>query len=81
MVTKAVGLWLPYVNLCGVFAAELRFQQHHRESLVEQHRQVQVETEEMGGDLKDASGAQSGAGEGEIVRWAAFLSAEVMAEW
>lgn len=38
-----------------------------------------------GGDggalLKDASRVQSGAGEGEIVRWAAFLSAEVMAEW
>lgn len=24
---------------------------------------------------------RSGAGEGKIVRWAAFLSAEVMAEW
>lgn len=38
-----------------------------------------------GGDggvfLKDASRVRSGAGEGEIVRWAAFLSAEVMAEW
>lgn len=30
--------------------------------------------------LKDASRARSGAGEGEIVRRAAFLSAEVMAE-
>lgn len=37
-----------------------------------------------GGDvgvLKDKSRVWSGAGEGEIVRWAAFLSAEVMAEW
>lgn len=36
-----------------------------------------------GGLLKDAGGeggTQSGADEGEIVRWAAFLSAEVMAE-
>lgn len=36
-----------------------------------------------GGLLKDAGGEggmQSGADEGEIVRWAAFLSAEVMAE-
>lgn len=31
--------------------------------------------------LKDVSRVRSGAGEGEIVRWAAFLSAEVMAEW
>lgn len=31
--------------------------------------------------LKDASRVRSEAGEGEIVRWAAFLSAEVMAEW
>lgn len=44
-------------------------------------RQVQVETEEMWGFLKDKSRVWSGAGEGEIVRWAAFLSAEVMAEW
>lgn len=48
------------------------------ESLVEPCRQVQVETE---GGLKDKSRVWSGAGEGEIVRWAAFLSAEVMAEW
>lgn len=63
----------------------------HHESLVEQRRQVQVETEKMAGGgwvwvegvffLKDASRVRSGAGEGEIVRWAAFLSAEVMAEW
>lgn len=36
-----------------------------------------------GGLLKDAGGEggmQSGADEGKIVRWAAFLSAEVMAE-
>lgn len=33
------------------------------------------------GGLKDACRVRSGAGEGEIVRWAAFLSAEVMAEW
>lgn len=33
------------------------------------------------GVLKDACRVQSGAREGEIVRWAAFLSAEVMAEW
>lgn len=58
---------------------------NHHKSLVEQCRQVQVKTEEMGegggGGLKDASRVRSGAGEGEIVRWAAFLSAEVMAEW
>lgn len=34
-----------------------------------------------GGVLKDACRVQSGAREGEIVRWAAVLSAEVMAEW
>lgn len=54
---------------------------NHHKSLVEQCRQVQVKTEEMGGGLKDASRVRSGAEEGEIVRWAAFLSAEVMAEW
>lgn len=49
---------------------------------MEQQRQVQVRGavgEE--GVLKDACRVQSGAREGEIVRWAAFLSAEVMAEW
>lgn len=50
--------------------------------MVEQLRQVQVETEQTGvGGLKDKSRLWSGAGEGKIVRWAAFLSAQVMAEW
>lgn len=40
-----------------------------------------METGGGGGVLKDACRVRSGAGEGEIVRWAAFLSAEVMAEW
>lgn len=83
--------WLQPQQVCGYststhvgFSVKLGLQQQlkkrkkaHHESLVEPCRQVQVET----GGLKDKSRVWSGAGEGEIVRWAAFLSAEVMAEW
>lgn len=54
----------------------------HHESLVEQCKAgAGGDGGDGGGGLKDASRVRSGAGEGEIVRWAAFLSAEVMAEW
>lgn len=75
MVTLCQLVWVSVLSSASTNSKK------HCESLVEQRRQVQVEMEEMWGGLKDASRVRSGAGEGEIVRWAAFLSAEVMAEW
>lgn len=69
------------VNLRG-FECYAKPPANHHKSLVDQRRRGKKKKNGgLKGGLKDACRVRSGAGEGEIVRWAAFLSAEVMAEW